>query len=56
MVVEPAGNHPAGDNRQGRAQAVMYYFAWGMLAGIGLTILLVFLLCWGITIDVKRRK
>jgi hypothetical protein len=56
MVVESPGNHPAGDSRQRGADTVMQYFACGMLAGIGFTILIVFLLCWGITIDVKRRK
>ncbi len=35
---------------------MMYYFACGMLAGIFLTVLLIALLCWGITIDVKQRK
>ena len=35
---------------------MMYYFACGMLAGIGFTIFILVLLCWGITIDVKQRK
>lgn len=35
---------------------MMYYFACGMLAGIGLTIIIIFLLCWGITIDAEQRK
>ena len=46
MVVESPGNHPAGDSRQRGADTVMQYFACGMLAGIGFTILIV-LADWG---------